>query len=730
MTPAEALEHGWKLQQAGDLAGAERVYRQVLQVEPQNANAWCYFGMACHDQQRYDEAVAAYQNAVRLQPNFPIAFNNLGNTLRQQRRLKEALASFDQALRLRPDYVNAIKNRATTLLWEGFIDEAVTTYERVMQLAPDDAETHKNLGVVRLLQGRFAEGWPDYEWRWKLSDTTPPAFPQPRWDGASLDGRTILLTAEQGLGDTIHFVRYSAVLKQRFDCRTIVACQRALLPLLQSCAGIDRLVAQGDEPSDFDVWAPLLSVPAALGHNSPADFPAAVPYLSPDAARVAEWHDRLKAFGGFKIGLAWQGNPQHQADRIRSVPLAEFAPLGKLHGVRLFSLQKGVGVEQLDTIGARLEIERLPDDVDSAGAFVDTAAMMRNLDVVITSDTAIVHVAGAIGVPVWVALPLVPDWRWLLGRDDSPWYPTMRLFRQTTVGDWPSAIAKIVAALPEIAPAIRKKQPDEYRVATTGHNRLTRARHGLLLYNRHDIYIGRSLDRYGEFSEGEVDVFRQLLRPGHVVVEAGANIGVHTVAIARCVGDTGRVVAFEPQRSVFQTLCANVALNSLTNVDCRLAALGEQAGSLFVPQLDVHRDNNFGGLGLGEYQTGEHVPVESIDRLSLSRCDFIKADMEGMELAVLRGAAATIAKFRPILYVENDRQDKSPALIEYLLSLGYQLYWHLPPLFNAGNFFENPLNEFGNIASVNMLCVHSSVKSAIQGLMPVNGLGADWRTAR
>lgn len=724
---AELLSQGWRLHQAGQLKTAEQHYRQALQLAPQDPNAWCYLGMACHDQERLDEAVAAYRQALRLQPDFPIAWNNLGNSLRLQRKIDEALASFDQALRLKPDYLTAQKNKGTALVWEGRLDEALTCYERCLELERNDAETHKNIGVVLLLQGQFERGWREYEWRWKTSEITLPDYPQPLWDGAPLDGRTILLTAEQGLGDAIHFIRYAAVLKQRYACRVIAACPRPLLTLLKSCAGLDALLAQGDPLPPFDVFAPLLNVPGIL-RDQASTFPRRVPYLHPDEALVRKWQAELAGFQGVKIGIAWQGNRQHQADRFRSMPMKEFLPLAKLTGVRLFSLQKGAGVEQLEALTGRLDALPLGSRLDEeSGAFMDTAAVLKNLDLLITSDTAIAHLAGAIGVPVWVALPHVPDWRWLLEREDTPWYPTMRLFRQPQPGDWTSVFERIASALQETYPAVQRKSWSDYRLAASGMNRLTPGRHGWLLYNRFDTCVGRSLERYGEFSEGEVAVFRQLLRPGQVVVEAGANLGAHTLALSELVGDQGTVYAFEPQRIVFQTLCANLALNSRTNVDCRCEALGETPGWAFVPPVDYRAANNFGGLGLGSYQHGERVRVVTIDSLQLPRCALVKADVEGLELSVLRGAAETIAQYRPLLYVDNERPENSAAVIEYLLSLGYNLYWHLPPLFSPANYFDNNVNEFGGAVSANLLGVHASLKAAITGLPRIHSPQDDWR---
>jgi FkbM family methyltransferase len=242
-----------------------------------------------------------------------------------------------------------------------------------------------------------------------------------------------------------------------------------------------------------------------------------------------------------------------------------------------------------------------------------------------------------------------------------------------------------------------------------------------MLYNINDVYVGRSFDLYGEFSEGEAEVFRQLVRPGDVVLEVGANVGAHTVALAQLVGPGGAVIAFEPQRIAFQMLCANVALNNLTNVHTFQAAAGAAPGQIAVPELDPNQPNNFGGLALGANvgTPGSIVPVIRIDDLPVPACRLIKIDVEGMELDVLKGCTQLIATFSPVLYVENDREDRSADLIRFIDSLGYAMYWHRPALFNPANFAGRADNVFGNVISVNMLCLPKSARSAIQGMPPV-----------
>jgi FkbM family methyltransferase len=240
-----------------------------------------------------------------------------------------------------------------------------------------------------------------------------------------------------------------------------------------------------------------------------------------------------------------------------------------------------------------------------------------------------------------------------------------------------------------------------------------------MLYNINDAYIGRSLAEYGEFSEGEIDLFEQLIKKGQTILEVGANIGSHTVWLSQAVGSTGTVLAFEPQRIVYQTLCANLALNSITNVHCFCAAAGKAPGQIMVPELDYSRESNFGGLGLGAYQEGESVPVLTIDGLNLPKCHFIKIDVEGMEQEVLEGAVRTIAALSPILYVENDRKEKSDSLIRFIDGLGYKMYDHAPPLFSPRNFAGSSVNVFGQIVSLNMLCLPKASPPLVPGLRPV-----------
>jgi tetratricopeptide (TPR) repeat protein len=436
--------------------------RRALVGRPLDAAFHYNLGTILHQQDALDDAIACYRQALRLKPELVEALANLGNALRRRGDDDEALAIFEQVLKAQPQSAEAYNNVGTALYKLGRFDEAAAHFERAIELKPDHAKAHYNRALVWLLTGDLVRGWQEYEWRWKRPGYAPPALPQPTWDGSPLDGKRILLYAEQGLGDVLQFIRYAPLVADRGG-NVVVACHRLLIPLLSRCGAIAELTPLDAPPPECDAQAALMSLPRLLG-TSLATVPASIPYLLADPDLVVFWREKQRSIEGFKIGIAWQGATRYENDRQRSIRLSFFEPVAALPGVQLISLQKGPGIEQLATsrmssahqnplsdaaVGtAHPTIVDLGDDMDTArGAFMDTAAIMQSLDLVITSDTAIAHLAGGLGVKVWVALPKVPDWRWLLEREDSPWYPTMHLFRQKTTGDWASAFRGIASAV-------------------------------------------------------------------------------------------------------------------------------------------------------------------------------------------------------------------------------------------------------------------------------------------
>jgi tetratricopeptide (TPR) repeat protein len=422
----------------GQLDAALAACQTALRLQRNSAEATQVMGHVLSDLGRTEEALAAYRDALRYKPDLPDLYNNVGLVLRQADRLEEAAVALRQAVKRAPRDAQAQGNLGGVLKELGRPVEALDCYRAALRLHPDDPVLHVNLGIALLLAGRFDAGWEEYEWRFRAGAARIPPCTQPRWNGEELAGRTLLIRAEQGIGDTIQFCRYVTMAAARGPVALEV--QPGLCHLVRDLPA--RIIEAGGVLPVFDLWCPLLSLPPLLGMQAPAP-----PYLTADADRVAAWRDRIGVHGR-RIGIAWQGNPTSAAERGRSIPLREFLPLAQIPGVRLISLQKHHGLEQFAGVPDGMRIETLDDDFDAGpDAFIDTAAAMQCLDLVITSDTSVAHLAGALGRPVWVGLQHVPDWRWLLEGEDCLWYPTMRLFRQTRRGDWSGVFTRMAELL-------------------------------------------------------------------------------------------------------------------------------------------------------------------------------------------------------------------------------------------------------------------------------------------
>jgi tetratricopeptide (TPR) repeat protein len=434
------------LLQAGQLESAIEHYRLAIESNPRFAEAHNNLGTIFLTQKRFDDAESCFRRAIELKPVYPDAYYNLGTCFKDLGNLPEAAHYLQQAVAQRPDYPQACNNLGGTLFKLGRYDEASGFLRRALDLMPDLAEARWNLSTIKLLHGDFEHGWPEYEWRWKTGVLPLRRFAQPAWTGQPLNGRSILLYAEQGLGDTIQFVRYAALVKDR-GAHVIVECQQPLVSILQSCSGIDTIVACGSELPSFDYHAPLLSLPGIFQTRLDT-IPAREAYLSADPALVAQWRERLSGIRGCRVAIHWRGRLGDAHAKKRDIPLSCFNELGRIPGVRLISVQKGATREELAGALPGVSVVEFGDDLDHAnGPFMDTAAILKNVDLLITSDTSMPHLAGALGARVWLALPFVPEWRWLLDRSDSPWYPTMRLFRQKSPGNWGFVFSEVREAL-------------------------------------------------------------------------------------------------------------------------------------------------------------------------------------------------------------------------------------------------------------------------------------------
>jgi Flp pilus assembly protein TadD len=464
------------LQESGDLDHAIGAYRQALQLRPQYPQALCNLGVALLTAGQLEPAIASLRQAVQLKPDYSQALNNLGNALRKKGNSDESLAAYQQAIAVNPNLAEAVFNRADILREMGKLPEAIAGYRQALAIRPDLAEVpqnlanalhlsgqfaeateilrrhvarqpenpdaHWNLSLLLLLQGDYASGWREYEWRTRIADFQSPfpRFSRPLWDGKPLNGRRILLHTEQGFGDSIHFARYVQIVAQAGG-EIILAAPPKLFSLFKSIPNVHQLVSADQELPQFDAHCPLPSLPYVLGLPEPIWNG---PYLRADPTLKSKFSEIIaQSEGRLKVGLVWHGGAQPAG---RSIPLRMLASLVD-PGIQFYSLQIGAGREQVDPL---LPETNMIDPADRIADFADTAALMDQLDLIISIDTASAQLAGALGKRVWTLLKFVPDWRWLLDRDDSPWYPTMRLFRQKKGGDWTYPVENLAAALKDL----------------------------------------------------------------------------------------------------------------------------------------------------------------------------------------------------------------------------------------------------------------------------------------
>lgn len=411
-----------------------------LAIAPGNPEGENNLGNVLMELERPDEAMAAFGRALALMPAFPEACTNLSGALIDAGRCAEAVRACERAIALSPEDSRAYNNLGNALRGEGRLAPAARAFARALALAPRDADIHYNASAVLLTQGRLGEGWAEFEWR-KRTDRSAfrnDPLPGPEWDGGPLQGRTLLLYAEQGLGDVLQFCRFAPLIAARAGGPVLIRVYPSLVRLLAGLPGIAACLSTDDPLPAYDCHLPLMSIPHRLGVDL-ATIPADGPYLHADPAAVAGWRDRLAGEAGIKVGLVWAGDPRahqrgaHLMDRRRSLPLSAFGPLFRVPGVHWISLQKGAAVTQA---GDPAFFGLMFDPMAEIDDFADTAALVSTLDLVVSVDTSVAHLAGALGRPVWILSRFDGCWRWLEGRDDSPWYPTARLYRQPAWGDW------------------------------------------------------------------------------------------------------------------------------------------------------------------------------------------------------------------------------------------------------------------------------------------------------
>ncbi|AUN33187.1 tetratricopeptide repeat protein [Niveispirillum cyanobacteriorum] len=728
-----------------DLAGARDSYERALALEPNSAECLFNFANLLVDGGLVEEAVERYRDALKVRADLPEVYVNLANNLVRLGKADEAIGYYHIALRLRPGmpealvnlgnalfihtgdldgarrcfeaviarvptYRDALNNLTSLAMEAGDMVTAVRHARRMLEVHPRDQLMHTTAAGLFMSLGQWEEGWQHFEWRWLRPNLPVPLrdFGRPEWRGEDISGKTILIHHEQGLGDSIQFVRFVQQVVAR-AAQVVLEVPSNLLALYRLAITGVTFATFGEPLPHFDVHIPIMSLARVLCATVDR-VPAPIPYLKADPDRVNAWRDRLPK-GGFRIGVVWQGKPGTGVDRGRSFGLEHLAPVARVPGVTLISLQKGFGLDQLDRLPDGMKVQTLGPDFDEGpDAFMDTVAVMQHLDLIISSDTSVAHLAGALGCPVWVPLKFAPDWRWMRNREDSPWYPrTMRLFRQTTAGDWAGVFQRLateVALLKDgdasrLSPAappprqpplpfppvpapplpaqrppvlVQRMTPSSAIVDDDTREAMTRV--GAIHYPSSDRILGGCLEANGEWLQGEVAACICALEPGETAVEVGAGIGIQALALSTHF----KVHAFEPDmhlRNLIQRNIANIGHRSLT--------LHQEDGS-------------------------------DIDALRLDSLNLIKVSIGALGPGVLRGARSSILLHRPCLYLRSDVKPDQ-AMLDLLREMDYRVWQHRVPLHAEPNFKGNNVDPFPGVCVYNLICVPVGRLAVLHGLV-------------
>jgi tetratricopeptide (TPR) repeat protein len=657
---------------ANRFAEAEAFARRVVGQRPLDAHGWINLGVSLVSQDRFAAAGEAFERAEAIAGREGGDRHlNLGISLRDSGRLREALAFFERELPGRPS-----------------------------------AAAHAHYGHALLAAGRLREGWAHYEFRWLQEPLLSLRLQarKPVWSGQDLRDKTILLRCEQGVGDVIQFIRYAPHVKA-LGATVLLQLRKQIRELAASFPGVDRIVEPGEPLPEFDYYAYLMSLPRVFG-TEVSTVPARVPYLHPDPSRVQRWTERVSGHEAVtRIGLVWGGDPDHLRDRHRSIPLRRLEALAGVGGVQFFSLQKGAYARQITDVPA-LQLIDLDDDLRD---FADTAAAISCLDLVICVDTSVAHLAAALGREVWVLVPTPSDWRWLEHREDSPWYPTMRLFRQHSPGDWDGVIERVRSALERrvgsgadsAAPAAasrigagsieRPLIPCERTHTRAGLTAVAETRLGIVQYWPDRGNAGRSIERYGEYLQRQLEIVGRWLPPGATVIHVGADIGLHALYFASALGDAGHLLLYESDPLCKQVLQQNLCANGVRNVTVMKRVLASRRAGDDGSSADAER-------------------FDTIDDLRLARVDWIVVSEAFDPGVVLDGAADTLWRRRPKLLLTVASRAAFDVLAHRVRDAGYQCFKVETPLFNPDNFNGRAVDEFAGRTALALLGIPEEIE--------------------
>jgi len=638
-------------------------------------------------------AEALFRNAIAAEPRNPIGWLTLTSVLYVQGRSDEAAEAVEMAQRLEAETGTDIENFVNLAIVKsdaGRFDEAQQIFEANLAEKPSPS-AHIAYAFVLLRLGLLREGWDHYEFRLmqpnRLADR--PGYGKPPWTGQDLQGRTILLRREQGFGDAIQFVRYAPMLKA-LGPTVWLQVGATMQGLATGFDGVDRVFADGDPLPDFDYYVHLPSLPRLFATRLET-IPSQVPYLRASDEHLANWKQRLGGISAFKVGLVWAGHPSHLRDWERSIALKRLKPLAEVEDVRLFSLQKGGASAELASM-SEFPIEDLSTHLND---FSDTAGAIQQMDLVISVDTAVAHLAGAMAKPVWLLLPKVCDFRWLESRTDSPWYPTMRLFRQEHRGDWGSVVRDVEAALKQCVadrpgPAIVSDARGAMAFATgergpssgpdpdARYSAIAETRVGVVHYLPNDLPIADSIRWYGEHLQPMIDDIVRLIPVGATILEASAGVGIHALALAAAAAANGHLILYEERPLHRRLLHQNIAANYPLNVTIMRRAL---------------RSSSAGGA------------VETVDQLALERLDVLKINSPASAIDLIRGAADTVWRLRPLLVLSGVDEADLASVKRSTSDFGYRAFRGDVPWFNPQNFNRRRENVFGNRSETVILAV-------------------------
>jgi tetratricopeptide (TPR) repeat protein len=669
-------------------------FAKAVALRPNDFQANLMLGNCRLDQGNPAAAEACYRRATLIDSAHASAWVNLGSALRHQDKLPEAITAFERAFECEKENdeseTDAFLSVALGYSDAGRLADARHVLESNLERRPS-IQAHCNYGALLLQQGWLQEGWRHFEFRWMLDENAfeRPAYGKPVWNGQNLDGKTVLIRAEQGIGDTIQFLRYASLLKAR-GARVLLKAPSGLEQLGRNVSGLDGVLPAHETPLDFDYYVHSLSIARPFG-TALGTIPASVPYVSVDPERKSRWQERLGDSAKLKVGLVWAGSPEHKRDRYRSMALDLCAPLFDVRGVRFVSLQKGPVLSQIEAFAHRNDLLNLGPELDD---LADTAAVIDQLDLVVGVDTAVIHLAGAMGRPVWTLIATPSDWRWLIDRDDCPWYPTMRLFRQDTSGDWVTVVDRVRTELAELvrtptgrrsakesspdagSPSVPSLKPTPSLASNL--STVSETRYGIIQYFPQPLAIAKSLELYGEYLQLQIEMLRRLVTVKDTILEFAAGCGAHVIALATICHN---VIAYEADPKMRRVLRQNVRANKLRNVTVLPADPAQRGKSLTTPP----------------------TAALTVDALALSQLGLIKVNDDSL-LDTIRGAEGTLWRLRPSVFAIASDSNRI-AFREQLATFGYRC-WHLEtPLFNGENFNRRRENVFGNQAARAMFAI-------------------------